>query len=54
MTKDVGFGVVGLAYTDTDANGCGSASGAYCFTGTGSSGKNVGKATGVLSFSKTF
>jgi uncharacterized protein (TIGR02001 family) len=54
VTKDVGFGVVGLAYTDTDANGCGSASGAYCFTGTGSSGKNVGKATGVLSFSKTF
>jgi uncharacterized protein (TIGR02001 family) len=37
VTKDVGFGVVGLAYTDTNANTCGD-----CFAG--SLDKNVGKA----------
>ena len=58
VTKDVGFGVVGLAYTDTDANGCGSSSGAYCFGGSAGSAstsfKNVAKATAVLSFTKSF
>lgn len=47
VTKDVGFGVVGLSYTDTDADG-----------GVGEDyrwdGKNVGDARAVLSFSKTF
>lgn len=54
VTKDVGFGVVGLAYTDTDANGCKSTSGAYCFIGTGTTAKDVSKATAIVTFSKTF
>jgi uncharacterized protein (TIGR02001 family) len=49
VTKDVGFGVVGLAYTDTNADGSCSKGEAYCF-----SGKDAGRATGVLSFSKSF
>jgi uncharacterized protein (TIGR02001 family) len=49
VTKDIGFGVVGLSYTDTDAEGCGSASGSYCWNG-----KDVAKAAGILSFTKTF
>lgn len=49
VTKDVGFGVVGLAYTDTNANTCGDAIEAYCWNS-----KNVAKAAGLLSFSKTF
>ncbi|MBS1160555.1 MAG: hypothetical protein H6R15_2974 [Proteobacteria bacterium] len=49
VTKDVGFGVVGLSYTDTDANGCGSASNAYCWNN-----KDVAKSAAVLSFGKTF
>jgi uncharacterized protein (TIGR02001 family) len=65
VTKDVGFGVVGLLYSDTDTNGsCKSATGgtnAYCW------GKNMNSTTGgqhnfrdeskgqlVLSFKKTF
>lgn len=49
VTKDVGVGVVGLTYTDTNANGCGSASNAYCWAG-----KDVSKARLTLSFAKTF
>lgn len=49
VTKDVGFGVVGLAYTDTNAEGCGKDSQSYCWNG-----KDVGQARGVVSFSKTF
>jgi uncharacterized protein (TIGR02001 family) len=49
VTKDVGFGVVGLTYTDTNADGSCSKGEAYCF-----SGKDAGRATGVLSFSKSF
>lgn len=49
VTKDVGFGVVGLSYTDTDAEGCGSASNSYCWNG-----KNVADGRAVLSFSKAF
>lgn len=49
VTKDLGFGVVGLAYTDTNAQGCGSASGAYCWNG-----KDVSQGRGVLSFAKSF
>jgi uncharacterized protein (TIGR02001 family) len=54
VTKDLGFGVVGLAYTDTDANGCGTASNAYCWTGKGATAKDVSKAQAVLTFSKSF
>ncbi len=67
-TKDVGFGVVGLAYSDTNAKGsCGnpfpsSNASAYCWgngdfvsgTGPTSGYKNVAKGTVVLSFLKTF
>ena len=54
-TKDVGFGVVGLAYTDTNADGCGEGSGAYCWTALGGShAKDVSKAQAVLTFGKTF
>lgn len=49
VTKDVGFGVVGLAYTDTNANTCGDAVPAYCWNN-----KNVAKGNAVLSFTKTF
>lgn len=48
-TKDVGFGVVGLAYTDTNANGCGEGNQSYCWNG-----KDVGATRGVLTFSKSF
>lgn len=49
VTKDVGFGTVGLAYTGTDAKGsCGSGQ-AYCWNG-----KNVGDDRLIVSFSKTF
>jgi len=49
VTKDVGFGVVGLSYTDTDAEGCGSASNSYCWNN-----KDVAKSRAVLSFNKSF
>lgn len=49
VTKDIGYGVVGLAYTDTDAESCGSATPAYCWNG-----KDVAKAAATLSFTKTF
>lgn len=49
VTKDVGFGTVALAYTDTNANGCGDSTPDYCWNG-----KDVSDARAVLSFSKTF
>jgi uncharacterized protein (TIGR02001 family) len=49
VTKDVGFGVVGLAYTDTNADGSCSKSEPYCFNS-----KDAGKARAVLTFGKTF
>lgn len=51
VTKDVGFGVFGLSYTDTNANTCGATSEipAYCWNN-----KNVAKGTAILSFGKTF
>jgi len=52
VTKDVGFGVVGLAYTDTNANTCGDAVPAYCWNP--NSPKNVAKGTALVSFTKTF
>jgi uncharacterized protein (TIGR02001 family) len=65
VSKDVGFGVVSLAYSDTDTSGtCSSSVGgtnAYCW-GTGGDSpippsgnfKNVSKGTAVLSFTKAF
>lgn len=58
-TKDVGFGVVGLKYSDTNAQGqciTGSTAQAYCWgTSNGSTaGYNAGKGTVVASFTKTF
>lgn len=49
VTKDVGVGVVGLAYSDTNAKTCGDAVATYCWNG-----KDVAKGTAILSFSKTF
>ncbi|MCK6389847.1 MAG: TorF family putative porin [Azonexus sp.] len=49
VTKDVGFGVVGLAYTDTNAKTCGNVTAAYCWDG-----KDVAQARGTLSFTKSF
>ncbi len=67
-TKDVGFGVVGLAYSDTNTSGTcsnplpSSNASSYCWgngnfvsgTGPTSGFKNVAKGTLVLSFLKTF
>lgn len=49
VSKDVGFGVVALAYTDTNADGCGKDTNSYCWVG-----KDVSQARGTLSFSKSF
>lgn len=49
VSKDVGFGVIALAYTDTNAEGCGKASQSYCFNG-----KDVAQARGTISFSRSF
>jgi len=66
VTKDVGFGVVGLTYSDTNAKGtCGNPvlggtnNSAYCWgsgmnTATPSGFKDVAQGTAVLSFKKTF
>lgn len=69
VSKDVGFGVVTLAYSDTDAKGScstpfpASGASAYCWgtNGNGNTGalpttgyKNVSKGVAVLSFLKTF
>ena len=62
VTKDVGFGVVTLAYSDTNAKGsCSSATvSAYCWPdsfsapATWSGPKDVSKGKAVLSFLKTF
>ncbi len=66
VTKDVGFGVLGLAYSDTNARGtCSSGGGtsSYCWGRDGNSSNNtapnrsfrdVAKGTVVASFLKTF
>lgn len=64
VTKDVGFGVVGLSYTDTNAKGtCNGGSGgsnAYCWgvysagSGTATDFRNAAQSQVVLSFNKTF
>jgi len=55
VTKDIGGWVFGAAYVDTNANGsCGKGE-FYCFlNSSGSGGKNAGKATAVISVTKTF
>ncbi|HRE15933.1 MAG TPA: TorF family putative porin [Rhodocyclaceae bacterium] len=62
VTKDLGFGVLGLAYSDTTSKGtCNKDTGgtnAYCwgvYNGTGATNfRNASKGQAVLSFSKTF
>lgn len=55
VTKAMFGGTLGALYSDTNANGCGSASGAYCNTLLGSSNSyDLGKGAFVLSFSKSF
>jgi len=49
VSKDFDIGTVKLMYSDTNADGCGSSSEAYCFDG-----KDVGDGRAVLSFSKAF
>lgn len=49
VTKDVGFGVVGLAYSDTDAKDSCTALQDYCFGG-----YEAGDGTAILTFTKTF
>lgn len=53
VTKDLGIGVVGLAYTDTNAKTCGDTGEleAYCWP---VGGKDVAEPRAVVSFSKTF
>ena len=53
VTKDVGFGVVGLAYSDTNAKTCGDSVASYCWGPAGAQ-KNVSKGFAILSFNKTF
>lgn len=52
VTKDVGFGVVGLTYTDTNARGCHDSHAQYCWGNRGN--VDVGDGRAVLSFSKSF
>lgn len=63
VTKDVGFGVVGLSYSDTNVSGtCNSTTGGtnpYCWGDnmhlpTASGFKDAARGTAVLSFKKTF
>lgn len=63
VTKDVGFGVVGLTYSDTDVSGtCVGATGGtnpYCWgdnmnVATATGFKDAARGTAVLSFKKTF
>jgi uncharacterized protein (TIGR02001 family) len=56
VTKDVGFGVVGLKYSATDADGsCGAATvSAYCWPGGSGGVSNVAEDAIVASFTKTF
>lgn len=49
VTKDIGYGVVGLAYSDTDAPSCNKDAVTYCWGG-----KSVANPTAILSFTKSF
>ena len=54
VTKDVGFGTVGLAYTSTDAKESCSAGEDYCFVNTSGSTYQAGKDRLSATFGKTF
>nr|MBL8411271.1 hypothetical protein [Dechloromonas sp.] len=61
VTKDINGWVIGLAYIDSDADGDCNKGQFYCFTNsldangvTGSKNMNAGRATGVLSVTKSF
>ncbi len=49
VSKDLGFGVLGFAYSDTNAKSCGNATPVYC----NAFGRDLGKGRAVVSFSKT-
>jgi uncharacterized protein (TIGR02001 family) len=53
VTKDVGFGVVGLKYSDTNAAGCGSANNVWCWGPAGDK-VSAGHSKVVASFTKSF
>lgn len=50
VTKDVGFGTVGVAYWTTDAKACGDATPVYC----NAYNKDLGKGRLLVNFTKTF
>jgi uncharacterized protein (TIGR02001 family) len=52
VTKDVGFGVVGLKYSDTNAKTCGDAVATYCWGPSAT--YNAAKGKALVSFTKTF
>jgi uncharacterized protein (TIGR02001 family) len=52
VTKDVGFGVVGLKYSSTNANTCGDATPAYCWGPKFD--HDVAKGKAIVSFTKSF
>ena len=60
VTKDMGFGVVGLAYSTTNAQdscragAAATANDVYCFVGVNGSTYEAGKSSAVLTFSKSF
>lgn len=55
VTKDLGFGTVGLAYSDTNAKANCAAGDAYCFVNAGSGNTyDAGKGRVLLTFGKTF
>lgn len=49
VSKDIGFGVVGVKYSDTNSKGCGDTAAAYCWAN-----YSAGKGRGLVSFTKTF
>lgn len=54
VTKDVGFGVVGLKYSQTDANTCGDATGGAAYCWGPNLDYNAAKGRAVVSFTKSF
>ncbi|BBN89304.1 TorF family putative porin [Azospira sp. I09] len=50
VTKDVGFGTVGLSYWTTNAKACGDSTPVYC----NAFNKDLGEGRALLSFTKTF
>ncbi len=54
VTKDLGFGTVGIAYSDTNAKADCAAGDAYCFVKTTGETYDAGKGRLLLTFGKTF